>query len=316
MSTVEQTVPLSKTAAVARKSKRRPWLAIALFIGPAILFYTIFVVYPLLATIWYSFHTISAGGGQVNTTFVGLKNYIDLIDDSTFFLAVRNTLLWGIVGPVLEMVLATVLAFLVYFRVPLWRFYRVAWFTPILVSGVIIGIVFRWVFNVDWGLINVALRAVGLNALALNWLGRLDTPIWVVIFVHLWATFGFSFVLLLAGLSAIPHELVEAAYIDGANRARTIRHVMLPLLRPTLLTVLILSFLGKMHAFNVVWSLTNGGPLHYSETVATYMQKRAFSYTSLDLGYPAAMGVVWFGVTVVGVAIILQRMRRRASDLN
>lgn len=316
MSTVEQTVPLSKTAAVARKSKRRPWLAIALFIGPAILFYTIFVVYPLLATIWYSFHTISAGGGQVNTTFVGLKNYIDLIDDSTFFLAVRNTLLWGIVGPVLEMVLATVLAFLVYFRVPLWRFYRVAWFTPILVSGVIIGIVFRWIFNVDWGLINVALRAVGLDALALNWLGRLDTPIWVVIFVHLWATFGFSFVLLLAGLSAIPHELVEAAYIDGANRARTIWHVMLPLLRPTLITVLILSFLGKMHAFNVVWSLTNGGPLHYSETVATYMQKRAFSYTSLDLGYPAAMGVVWFGVTVVGVAIILQRMRRRTSDLN
>ena len=109
MSTVEQTVPLGKTAAVTRKGKRRPWFAIALFIGPAILFYTIFVLYPLLATIWYSFHTISAGGGHVNTAFVGLKNYIDLLKDSTFFLAVRNTLLWGLVGPVLEMVLATVL---------------------------------------------------------------------------------------------------------------------------------------------------------------------------------------------------------------
>jgi len=315
-SRVESSIPLTSEKTAVRRGARRPWLAIALFIGPAIIYYTIFVVYPLLATIWYSFQTIAPSGGQVVTTFVGLKNYQDLFKDSTFFLAVRNTLLWGVVGPLLEMTLATILAFVVYFRVPLWRFYRVAWFTPILVSGVIIGVVFRWVFNVDWGLVNVALRAVGLNALALNWLGRLDTPIWVVIFVHLWATFGFSFILLLAGLTAINPELVEAAYIDGASRLQAIWRVMLPLLRPTFVTVLILSFLGKMHAFNVVWSLTGGGPLHYSETVATYMQKRAFSYNSLDLGYPAAMGVVWFGVTVVGVGLLARWLRTRNNEMN
>src|SRR5262245_18044059 len=99
MSSAEQTVSLSKPAVIARKGRRRPWLAIALFIGPSIIYYTIFVVYPLFASIWYSFHTISAGRGQVNTTFVGLKNYIDLISDSVFLLAVRNTLLWGIAGP-------------------------------------------------------------------------------------------------------------------------------------------------------------------------------------------------------------------------
>src|SRR5437762_6604110 len=105
------------------------------------------------------------------------------------------------------------------------------------------------------------------------------------------ATICKSFVLILAGLSAMPVELLEAAYIDGASRLQTIRKVILPLLRPTLVTVLILSFLGKMNAFNVVWVLTNGGPMHYSETVATYMQKRAFAWNSLDLGYPAAIGV-------------------------
>ena len=84
-----------------------------------------------------------------------------------------------------------------------------------------------------------------------------------------------------------------------------------PLLRPTLVTVLILSFLGKMNAFNVVWVLTNGGPMHYSETVATYMQKRAFAWNSLDLGYPAAIGVVWFGVIVVGVGLISRWLRRQ-----
>jgi ABC-type sugar transport system permease subunit len=135
----------------------------------------------------------------------------------------------------------------------------------------------------------------------------------VVIFVHFWATFGFSFVLLLAGLSPIPTERLAAAHIAGATRPQAIWHVMLPLLRPTVVTVLILSFIGKMNAFNVVWALTNGGPLHFSETVATYVQKRAFGWTSLDLGYPSAIAVAWFSVTVVGVGIISRWLRTRVE---
>jgi ABC-type sugar transport system permease subunit len=174
--------------------------------------------------------------------------------------------------------------------------------------------VFRWVFNFDWGILNVTLRAVGLDEFALNWLGRRDTPIWIVIFVHFWATFGFSFVLMLAGLSAIPNELIEAAYIDGASKLQAIWGVILPLLKPTVITVLILSFMGKMHAFHVVWVLTNGGPLHFSETVASYVQKRAFGWSSLDLGYPSAIAVAWFGVTVIGVGLISRWLRSRVED--
>jgi multiple sugar transport system permease protein/raffinose/stachyose/melibiose transport system permease protein len=197
--------------------------------------------------------------------------------------------------------------------VPLHRFFRVAWFTPILVSGVIIGLVFRWIFNYDWGLLNSGLRAIGLDELALNWLGRRDTPLAVVIFVHFWATFGFTFVLQLAGLTAVPGELTEAAEIDGASRLQVIRYVLLPLLRPTIVTALILSFIGKMNAFNVVWVLTNGGPLHFSETVATYVQKRAFGWTSLDLGYPSAIAVAWFGAVVIGIGLIARRLRGRVD---
>jgi len=277
-------------------------------------YYAIFVIYPLLATFYYSLHNISPVGGKVVTTFVGIENYRNLLTDDIFVSkAVRNTLLWGLVGPTIEMLTATTLAFLVYFKVPLHRFYRTAWFTPILVSGVIVGLVFRWIFNVDWGLLNVTLRAIGLDALALNWLGRRDTPIWVVIFVHYWSTFGYSFVLLLAGLTAIPGELVEAARIDGASTVQAVFKVMLPLLRPTFVTVLILSFMGKMRAFNVVWVLTNGGPIHFSETVATYVQKRAFGWGSLDLGYPSAMAVVWFGVVMVGVRLINRWLMRQVE---
>jgi ABC-type sugar transport system permease subunit len=299
---------------VALRKVRRPWGGILLFLGPAMIYYLIFTVYPFFASIYYSVTSITPVGGKITTTFVGLQNYIAIFTtDDVFRQAVRNSLLWSVVGPALEMTVATALAVVIYFRVPFHRFYRVAWFTPILMSGVIVGIIFRWVFDYDWGLLDSVLRAVGLDALALNWLGRLDTPIWVVIAVHFWATVGYSFVLLLAGLSAIPVDLMEAAYIDGASRLRAVWHVLLPLLRPTWVTVLILSFMGKMNAFNVVWALTMGGPMHASETVATYIQKRAFGWSTLDLGYPAALSVVWFCAVMIGV-FVLRRWLQPKTD--
>jgi ABC-type sugar transport system permease subunit len=301
----------SSQAAKGVKTQRRPWGFIALFLGPVMLFYAVFVLYPLIATVYYSFHTITPIQGKLVNNFVGFENFVKLVDDQIFIRSVKNTLLWSVVGPIIEMATALALALVVYFKAPLHRFYRVAWFTPMLVSGVIVGLIFRWIFNFDWGLLNVSLRSVGLDELALNWLGRRDTPIWVVIFVHYWSTFGYSFILLLAGLTAIPEELIDAAKIDGANVFQAIRKVMLPLLSPMFITVLILSFMGKMRAFHIVWVLTNGGPMHFSETVATYVQKRAFAWRTLDLGYPSAIAVVWFGVVMIGVALINRYMRKR-----
>jgi len=303
----------SKTTRCSRQGSlgRKPWGAILLFIGPALIYYTIFILYPILSTLYYSVHTVEPLGGKLVTTFVGLQNFVELFADEIFILSVQNTVKWAIIGPALEMTLATVLAFVVYFGVPLHRLYRTAWFTPMLVSGVIVGLVFKWIFNYDWGLINVALRTAGLNDLALNWLGRRDTPLMAVILVQLWSTFGYSFILLLAGLSAIPEELIEAARIDGAATPQAAWHILLPMLMPTFVTVLILSFMGKMRAFQIVWVLTNGGPMHFSETVATYVQKRAFGWNTLDLGYPSAMAVVWFGVVMLSVGLINRWMRSR-----
>ena len=286
-----------------------------MFIAPVMIVYLVFTVYPLLSSIYFSFHKIQpVGPGKINYTFVGLENFKALLDDKTFMeKAIPNTLLFAAVAPTLEMLIATTLAFFIYFKAPFRRFYRTAWFMPRLVSGVIVGFIFRWIFNVDWGLLNVALRAIGLDALALNWLGRTDTPIWVVIFVHVWSVFGYSFILVLAGLTTVNEELIEAAYIDGATRLQSIFKVLLPLLRPTFVTVLILSFMGKMRAFNVVWVLTQGRPLHFSETVSTWVQTRAFNYSTLDLGYPSAMAVVWFGVVMAGVGLLTRSLRRRVE---
>ena len=293
---------------------KKPWVAISIFLVPVMGFYLIFTIYPLLTTVYNTFFHSSAQGGQLLTTFVGFGNYQRLFTDPIFLdNAVPNTLIWGVIGTAFEMVTSVALALVIYFKTPLRAFFRVAWFTPVLVSGVIVGVVFRWVFNSDWGLLNTVLHAVHLDGLAVDWLGRTDTPLFVVIFVHWWATFGYSFVIILSGLSVIPEQLLEAAYIDGCSRIRSIFSILLPLLRPTLLTVLILSFIGKMRAFDVVWVLTNGGPAHHSETVATYMQKRAFDpvLSGLDLGYPSTIAVVWFGVVVMCILIFNRWVRPR-----
>lgn len=295
------------------RREKKSWGAIALFLAPIMTYYLLFTIYPLLTTVWYSFHNITPRMGEIVTTFVGFQNYIKLFSDDVFLLSVKNTAIWGILGPIIEMTTSLALALVVYFGTPLKRFFRTAWFLPVLVSGVIVGLVFRWIFNFDWGLVNTILRTVGLDSLALNWLGRRDTPLYVVIFVHWWATFGNSFILLLAGLTAIPQELLEAAEIDGANRLQVIGKIIFPLLLPTFVTVSILAFMGKMRAFNVAWVLTQGGPVHASETVATYVQKRAFYWNSIDLGYPSAMAVFWFGVVLISVTVIKRWMRNRVN---
>jgi raffinose/stachyose/melibiose transport system permease protein len=290
---------------------RTPWGMILLFIGPVMLYYGIFIIYPILATFYNAFHTISPQMGKMVTTFVGFANFRQLFDDRIFKLAVSNTLTWGLVGPTIEMITATALAFILFFKVPFHRFYRAAWFAPMLIVGVIAGMIFKWIFNYDWGLVNVGLRAIGLDQLALNWLGRRDTPLWVAIFVHFWNTFGFSFILILAGLTGVDKEVIESAYIDGASRWQVCRSILFPLLLPVFKTVLILSFMGKMRAFHIVWVLTHGGPMHFSETVATYVQKRAFGWSTVDLGYPSAIAVFWFGIVIVSVILIDRWLKTR-----
>lgn len=284
---------------------------ILFFIAPAMIYYSIFIIYPILATVFNSFHNIAPKGGRLVTTFVGLKNFTDLFNDEIFGMAVQHTLIWAIIGPVMEMLTATLLAFVVYFRVPLSKFYRIAWFSPLLVEGVIVALVFKWIFNNEWGLLNTFMKAVGLQNLVHNWLGDPATALGCVIFAHYWATFGFSFVLMLTGLSTVSEELIESAAIDGASRIRICTSILLPLVLPVFLTILMLSFLGKMRSFHIVWVLTQGNPMHHTETVATYVQKRAFRWMSLDLGYPSAIAMLWFGLIMVVIAIFYRWVSSR-----
>ena len=204
-----------------------------------------------------------------------------------------------------------VLALLLYTGVPFARFYRVVWFTPVLMSYVVVGIIWVWIYDYDWGVVNLILRAVGLGSLEHSWLGDPSTALWAVLVTHLWKWLGFNMIVCLAALHALPKDVLGAAELDHCGWWAKLFHIIIPMLRPTLVNLLILSLIGKMMVFDLVWIMTGGGPLWSSETVSTYVYKRAFDWNTFDLGYPSAIAVLWFLIILVFVALAAAVFRQR-----
>lgn len=285
------------------------WGAIIAFLVPALVVYTALTAYPVVRTFWNSLHKVLPNRPD---EFVGLVNYVTLLGrDDVFWRAVRNTLVWSVASPLFEVGIALLLALALYAKVPGSRFFRIAWFTPVLMSYVVVGILWVWIYNYDWGAANAILRAVGLESLARAWLGRPDTALPALIFVTTWMWTGFNMVVLLAAMHSLPSEVIEAAELDNCGWGARLWHVIIPLTRPTILNLLVLSFIGKMKIFDLVWITTKGGPLWSTETVSTYLYKRAFEWSTFDLGYPSAIAVVWFVIIMACVLGLTRLLRTR-----
>jgi ABC-type sugar transport system permease subunit len=284
------------------------WLVLLLFLGPALLVFGAMIAYPMARTIYDSFFIIDDPDKPI---WIGLANYVTLAADETFRRAVLNTLIWSVVAPVLDVGVGLLLALCLFAKVPFTRFLRVAWFTPVLLSYVVVAIVWLWLYNYDWGIVNVTLRAVGLGGLASAWLGNPHLALGSLIFIDVWKWAGFNMVVCLAAIHSLPSEVLEAAELDNCGWGGKLRFVIVPLLRPTLLNLYILAFVAKMKVFDLVWIMTQGGPLWSTETVSTYVYKRAFAWNTFDLGYPATIASVWFGVVIVTVLLLNRLLRSR-----
>lgn len=284
-----------------------PWRAISVFLLPAITIYIAFTAYPVARTLWNSFHKVLPRREE----FVGWANYVELVGDEIFWRAVRNTLVWACTSPLFEVSIALVLALALYARVPGARFFRIAWFTPVLMSYIVVGIIWAWIYNYDWGAVNHGLRAVGLEAQARAWLGRPETALPALILITTWMWTGFNMVVLLAALHSLPAEVIEAAELDNCGWWGKLVHVIVPMIRATLLNLIVLSFVGKMKIFDLVWITTKGGPLWSTETVSTYVYKRAFEWNTFDLGYPSAIASVWFAIVLGSVLTLTWLFRQR-----
>ncbi|MGH7322611.1 MAG: carbohydrate ABC transporter permease [Candidatus Rokuibacteriota bacterium] len=309
-----QALPRVLPRAVRRSRSGRPWGSIAIFVGPTLLLYLAFTIYPVVVTFYNSFHTLRMDMGMLYE-FVGLQHFHEILtSDEVFWRAARNSLTWGLIAPVIDIPLALGLALVLASRVPLAKFFRTVWFTPVLMSYPVVGVIWLWVYNYDWGMVNLVLRTLGLGEYAQAWLASPTTALPALILVTTWMFAGFNMVVLLAAIHAIPLEYLEAARVDGASGFSRVRHIVIPLLRPTIVNLAILDFIGKMKQFALVWVMTRGGPMWGTETVATYVVKRAFEWKTLDLGYPSAIAVIWF-IIIFGFSYVFTRVLQRREAL-
>jgi ABC-type sugar transport system permease subunit len=299
----------------ARAPTRWPRLRQALpgyaMLLPALVLLAVFVVAPVLYGLYQS---LLRWSGFEPPVFIGFDNYARLWErDRIFRHALANNVIFAISVVVGKNVLGLFLALLLNQR--LWgsTFFRPALFLPVTMSFVVVGLLWSWIYNPTFGLLDAGLRAIGLEALSRPWLSDPSTALWAIIAVDIWKWTGFHMVLYLAGLQTIPRDLYEAATIDGAGRWRQLLDVTLPMLAPVTFVNVLLALNGAfVRNFDLVYVMTGGGPNHQTEVVLTHMVAEAFRQG--NLGYSAAMGYVLFAIVAVISAVYIRMARAGAHD--
>src|SRR5918998_5284376 len=249
----------------ARRSWRR-YRAGILFVLPAFILYLIFMVYPFFRSIYFSF--TSWNGVTAVKEWVGLANYRELITDNLFWLSLQHTVIWVIVGTIAPIAIGMLLALLLWRRPKGFTLFRTFFFMPQVLSTVVIGIIWNWIYNPIFGILNEVLDAVGLEDLSRGWLGDPDIALYAVLIAAIWATIGFVFVILLAGLQNVSKDLLEAATVDGANVWQRFWNVTVPQLAGVINVVIALLLIGGFSVFGNIFFLTRGGPPHPTPGVA------------------------------------------------
>jgi lactose/L-arabinose transport system permease protein len=275
-----------------------------LFIAPFYLLYGGFMLYPVVYSFWLSFQDWR---GQRGTVFVGLDNYGRLMADDLFWTSLLNTVVIGLMYVPLMLLLALVLA--VVLNSALFRlrtFFRAAVFAPYITATVIMALVFALIYD-DQGILNSFLGLVGIGPIP--WTNSTEWSKVSVAGLLLWHWTGYNMVLMLAGLQTIPHDLYEAADIDGASTVQRFLWITIPMMRPVILFTAILSTIGTFRIFAEPYILTGGGPLNSSLTVLLYLYQQAFQ--GFKLGYASAMAYVVVGLVFVLSMIQFRMMRGR-----
>ncbi len=295
-----ESVRVVPRASLARRLGRSDGFVAAMMILPAAILFALFFLWPFFNGLWLSFHRWD---GFSPPRFIGAANYLRLTKDAIFLGALKNSFIFVILSLLLKNGLGLALALLLN-RVTFARaFIRASVFVPVTISFVAAGLLWSWIYNPVFGLLNAGLDLVGLASLKRSWLGDANTALYAVIAVDVWKWLGFHAVIYLAGLQTIPSELYEAARVDGASAWRRFWHITLPLMVPVVFINSILSLSGAfVRNFDIVHVLTQGGPNHATEVVITAMVKAAFNES--QMGYAAAMGYALF-VLVGGLCAAL-----------
>jgi len=286
----------------SRDERALPYLLVA----PTVAVLVALSIYPLIYSIRVSFQT---GVGQRAAWSLG--NFARLASDRFFLDALGHTLVYALVALTFEFLLGLGLAVLLNEKLRGRNFFRALLLVPMMLPPVVVGVVWRLMLNPNFGAINGTLKGAGVNTSQLTWTASPKLALASVIMVDIWQWTPFMFLVLLAGLQAIPQEPYEAAVIDGSSRWQTFRHITLPLLKPAILIALLLRTMDLLRVFDQIFILTEGGPGFATETISLYIYRTAFRFS--DFGYAAAMSFVLLILTNIISLLYIRLLQRQES---
>jgi raffinose/stachyose/melibiose transport system permease protein len=295
----------SGAPAVTRRAQTRLGLALA---APLMAMIIVFFLFPLGNAVYYAF--VDFNGINPQPPFVGFDNFVELFKDPSVWSALKNNIIWIIIGTAAPLVIGLALALLIWGVERGSLFYRVAFFFPYILPQVAIGVVWGWIYDPTRGWLNRALEAVGLGSLGTGWLGNPDTALYAVLGTAVWATSGFVFVILLSALRNVDTDLVDASRLDGAGAWGRLRYVVLPQIMPVFLMVTTITLVGGFSVFDIIFIMTGGGPAGATEVLGTYAYGNAFQLNRISYGTALALVIT---VMAIPFAIWLNRLQRRLS---
>lgn len=266
----------------------------------------IFVIWPLLSSFYYSF--TDWNGFNSNYKFVGFSNFGKIVTDKLFLNAAINTTIWMIAAILVPTLLGLGLALLLDSRVAGARIFKTVFYLPICLSAVIVGQIWIWIYQPDWGLLNAIISAVSGEKMHYAWLAKPNSALYSVITAWSWQQTGLSMVIYLAGLTAISEDLLEVCEIEGASVWQRTWLVILPLLTPSTVVVIALSVINSLKGFDILFIMTGGGPFNSSDTLAMHMYNESFR--KYLMGYGSAISVVLFLIALTVIGLYFRQLKK------
>ena len=286
-------------------------LAPFLFLAPAILVFLIYVIYPIIDSIWVSFHEWNGmdkngtrANGNPNWSWVGLKNYIVLFtDDEEFYVSLFNNIRW-LLFSLVAIPIGLLLALFVNQRILGMRYIKSLFYFPFVINAVVIGVIFTWFYNPKYGALTYVLSLFGLDPIPV--LAEEDLATYGIIIASFFPGIAYTMILYITGLTGVSREMVEAGRIDGASGFTMLWHIILPQLKPATLIAIVVTIVGSLRSFDLIAVMTAGGPWGSTEVLAYKMyQESLFNYR---MGYGAAIATILFLIMDIYIAWFLYRL--------
>jgi raffinose/stachyose/melibiose transport system permease protein len=279
-----------------------------LLVVPTVLMMTVFLAFPLANAVYYVF--VDFDGINPAPPWIGLANFTELAQDPDVWAALKNNVIWIVIGTAAPLVIGLLLSLLVWGVRRGSTFYRIAFFLPYVLPPVAVGVVWGWIYAPSRGWLNRFLDAIGLESITTGWLGNPDTALYAVLATAVWTAVGFSFVVFLSALRNVDTDQVDASLLDGANWFQRLRYIILPQIMPVFVMVTAITLIGGFAVFDLIFVMTGGGPAGASDVLGTVAYSSAFQLNRISYGTTLALVVT---ALAIPFAVWLDRVQRRLS---